>query len=109
MRLSVLKLTAFIERVRGCDDDVNRTYRDGHRLGRRGGGAGADRQAGNAGQRGGRGAAADVANGSASCAGARCRGPPASLPILRVAAQAERQCHGATGEATISIDGGTRR
>lgn len=32
MRLSVLKLTAFIDRVRGCDDDVNRTYRDGHRL-----------------------------------------------------------------------------
>lgn len=59
MRLSVLKLTAFIGRVRGCDDDVNRTYRDGHRLGRRGGGAGADRQAGNAGQRGGRGAAAE--------------------------------------------------
>lgn len=40
MRFSVLKLTGFIDRVRGCDDDVNRAYRDGHRVGRRGGSAG---------------------------------------------------------------------
>lgn len=42
-------------------------------------------QAGNAG-RGGRGAAADVMNGSASCAGARCRGPGRALRLLAISA-----------------------